>query len=157
MTLDSRTLGSMHICVSWLRLTRVQLVTAPPTYLPRSSSSRTIRSSTAVALNSLMLGACSRQSQLCAVPTVGAGAVRLCTRPPAPGCGSHVTAGQNGCSQAEGILCCQKMHPGALSTATPNLRHALGEFQQSAGGSARTCRTLERMVEVKREACLMTT
>lgn len=62
MTLDSSTLGSMHICVSWLRETRVQLVTAPPTYLPRSSSSRTIKSSTAVALKSLMLGACSTSS-----------------------------------------------------------------------------------------------
>ena len=30
-TLDSITLGSIHICVSWFRDTRVQLVTAPPT------------------------------------------------------------------------------------------------------------------------------
>ena len=31
MTLDSSTLGSMHIWVSWFSDTRVQLVTAPPT------------------------------------------------------------------------------------------------------------------------------
>jgi len=31
MTLDSSTLGSMHICVSWFSDTSVQLVTAPPT------------------------------------------------------------------------------------------------------------------------------
>ena len=60
MTLDSRTLGSMHICVSWLRETRVQLVTAPPTYGPLAASSRITRSSTAVALKSLMFGAWQR-------------------------------------------------------------------------------------------------
>lgn len=35
MTLDSMTLGSMHIWVSWLSDTSVQLVTAPATYLHR--------------------------------------------------------------------------------------------------------------------------
>ena len=58
MTLDSITLGSMHICVSWFRLTRVQLVTAPATRRLPFLSAFTIRSSTAVALNSLMLEAC---------------------------------------------------------------------------------------------------
>jgi hypothetical protein len=58
MTLHSSTLGSMHICVSWLSDTSVQLVTAPATYRPFSGSSFTTRSSAAVALNSLMLGAC---------------------------------------------------------------------------------------------------
>lgn len=37
MTLDSMTLGSMHIWVSWLRDTSVQLVTAPATYLGRGA------------------------------------------------------------------------------------------------------------------------
>ena len=62
ITLDSITLGSMHIWVSWFRLTRVQLVTAPATRLLPLSSAFTIRSSTAVALKSLMLGACNYQS-----------------------------------------------------------------------------------------------
>jgi hypothetical protein len=44
--------------VSWLRETRVQFVTAPPTYGPVAASSRITRSSTAVALKSLILGAC---------------------------------------------------------------------------------------------------
>ena len=64
MTLDSITLGSMHIWVSWFRLTRVQLVTAPATRLLPLSSAFTIRSSTAVALNSLMLEACRSDSEL---------------------------------------------------------------------------------------------
>ena len=60
-TLASMTLGSMQDWVSWWRVTSVQLVTTPPMYLPPPTislleSSRTIRSSQAVALKSLMLG-----------------------------------------------------------------------------------------------------
>ena len=66
MTLLSSTLGSMHIWVSWLRETRVQLVTAPPTYGPLAGSSRMTRSSTAVALNSLMFGACCTKKKVIA-------------------------------------------------------------------------------------------
>lgn len=65
MTLLSITLGSMHICVSWLRDTSVQLVTAPATCRPFTSFSLITRSSTAVALNSLMLGACSHVTPPC--------------------------------------------------------------------------------------------
>lgn len=58
-TFDSRTLGSMHDCVSWFMVTSAQLVTTPATCLPRSSVSFTMRSSTAVALNIFTFGAAS--------------------------------------------------------------------------------------------------
>mmetsp|Transcript_3222 Transcript_3222/g.8555 ORF Transcript_3222/g.8555 Transcript_3222/m.8555 type:complete len:213 (+) Transcript_3222:130-768(+) len=58
-TLDSTTLGSMQLCRPWFRATRVQFVTTPAMYLPPGTlgSGFTIRSSAAVALNSLTLGA----------------------------------------------------------------------------------------------------
>lgn len=46
MTLDRMVFGSMHIWVSWLSDTRVQLVTAPATWRPPfAGMSLTIRSS----------------------------------------------------------------------------------------------------------------
>ena len=59
ITLHSSTLGSMHICVSWLSETSVQLVTAPATRRPPAASVLTTRSSAAVALKSLTLGLAS--------------------------------------------------------------------------------------------------
>lgn len=52
-------LGSMQDWVSWCSVTSVQLVTTPPMRLPCTASSRMMRSSTAVALNSFTLGALS--------------------------------------------------------------------------------------------------
>jgi hypothetical protein len=49
----------MQDWVSWCSVTSVQLVTTPPMRRPETASSRTMRSSTAVALNSFTLGAAS--------------------------------------------------------------------------------------------------
>lgn len=148
MTLLSRTLGSMHICVSWFKETRVQLVTAPPTYGPFAGSSRITKSSTAVALKSLMLGACrsmktSEQSDQCLMDwrTLGE-SIRhwlfcyVLSRVASDG-GMFARKGYSGWSLVIVYQAC-----------TIDKVFGVGKY---------TLRTLERRVDVKRAACLMTT